>query len=114
MIIKRILPAAALALTMLAGTSCAGRYYGSGGLGYAYGPPPPPRYGAYGYAPGPGYVWTDGYWDRGPRGWAWAGGSWRRPPRPRSAWVPGQWNAWRGDYRFRHGTGVETRRYRSR
>ena len=44
-------------------TGCAGGgYYASARIG----PPPPPRYGVMGYAPGPGYVWTDGYWDFGP------------------------------------------------
>ena len=41
----------------LAAIGCGGpRYYG-----YRVPPPPPVRmYGPVGYAPGPGYVWTDG------------------------------------------------------
>ena len=45
--------------TILAG--CGG-YSGYGGSYVRYGPPPP-RYGVIGRAPGPGYVWTDGYWN---------------------------------------------------
>jgi hypothetical protein len=68
-----------------------------------YGPPPPPRYGVLGYAPGPGYVWTDGYWDwRGGR-WFWVGGAWLRPPRPHAVWVPGSWTGQGHRYRFRRG-----------
>jgi len=43
-------------------------------------------------APGPGYVWVEGYhrWD-GNR-FVWVGGRWERPPRSRAVWVPGHWN----------------------
>jgi len=60
----------------------------------AYVPGPPPRpyaMGAVGYAPGPGYVWADGFWDlRGGR-WAWSEGHWMRPPRARAYWVAPRW-----------------------
>jgi hypothetical protein len=52
---KRLLLMSTLALGAIV-TGCAG----SGGYVVRYGPPPPPRYGAMGYAPGPGFVWTDG------------------------------------------------------
>jgi hypothetical protein len=100
--LKKIVSAAMLVAAMMSAGACAGPRY-SAGFGVRYGPPPPPRYGIVGYAPGPGYVWTDGYWNRGPRGWNWAAGSWRRPPRPRAMWVPGRWEQWHGDYRFRQG-----------
>ncbi len=45
--------------------ACAGGYY----VRVA---PPPPRYGVVGVAPGPGYVWVDGFWD-------WRGGNWAWP-----------------------------------
>jgi hypothetical protein len=38
--------------------------------------PPPPPIEAIPACPGPGYVWTGGYWDWGPRGWLWIGGRW--------------------------------------
>ena len=78
-------------------TGCASAAY------VQYGPPPPPRYGLMGYAPGPGYVWTDGYWDlRGGR-WFWVGGAWLRPPRARAVWVPGAWREDGHRWRFRRG-----------
>jgi hypothetical protein len=80
--------------------------YSSGFVGVGYGPPPP-RYGVIGVAPGPGYVWTDGYWDwRGGR-WEWAPGRWQRPPRARARWAPGYWeerhDQGRRGYRFHEG-----------
>ena len=82
-----------LATVLLAGalTACGGRgYYGN--YGYRTPPPPPPGYSTYnrGYAPGPGYMWIDGYQDwRGSR-YTWVPGAWRRPPHPRAVWVPGR------------------------
>jgi hypothetical protein len=68
------------------------------------GPPPPPMaMGVRGYAPGPGYVWVDGFWDwRGGR-WFWSGGQWMRPPRARAVWVPGRWDRGHDGYYFRRG-----------
>jgi hypothetical protein len=56
-----------------------------------YAPPPPRVVGFVGSAPGPGYVWTDGYWVYRGNNWAWTNGVWVRPPRPRAVWVPHQW-----------------------
>ena len=100
--LRKLLPVAMLALTMMSAVACAGPRYVAG-VGVRFGPPPPPRYGVVGYAPSRGYVWADGYWNRGPRSWDWVAGSWQRPPRPRAVWVPGRWESWRGDYRFRQG-----------
>lgn len=76
--------------------ACAGGYY----VRMA---PPAPRYGIVGNAPGPGYVWTDGYWDwRGGR-WFWVGGTWRRPPRRGAVWVPARWTEHGRGYRFVRG-----------
>ena len=96
---KRLLPFATVLLaTVLTGCAGSGVYVGT-----RYGPPPPPRYGFVGVAPGPGYVWTDGYWDwRGSR-WYWVNGAWRRAPRARAVWVPGSWQQEHGRYRFRRG-----------
>ncbi len=99
---KKILPAAMVALAMLS-ASCAGPRYSSG-VGVRFGAPPPPRYGVIGVAPGNGYVWADGHWNRGARDWDWYAGSWQRPPRSRAKWVPGHWEASRGgNYRFQRG-----------
>ncbi len=42
-------------------------------------------------APGPGYVWIDGYhrWD-GAR-YVWVAGRWEMPPRPHAHWVAHRW-----------------------
>lgn len=82
-----------MATVLLAGalTACGGRSY----VAYrAPLPPPPPAgyRGAYGprVAPGPGYVWVDGYQDwRGSR-YVWVPGAYMRPPRPHAVWVPGR------------------------
>ncbi|HTS60570.1 MAG TPA: YXWGXW repeat-containing protein [Candidatus Acidoferrales bacterium] len=78
-------------------TGCAGRAY------VAYGAPPPPRYGFVGTAPGPGYVWADGYWDRRGGQWAWVQGTWQRPPHPHAVWVAPAWRQEHGAWRFHKG-----------
>ena len=66
--------------------------------------PPPPRYAIVGVAPGPGFVWTEGFWDWRGGGYAWVPGRWMRPPRPHAVWVPGVWVArGRRGYAFRPG-----------
>lgn len=96
---RKILATAAVLLgTVL---SACGGYYGRGYV--AYGPPPPPRYGVMGYAPGPGYVWTDGYWNRAGGSWAWVNGRWAVPPRGRRVWVRPEWRAEGRSYRFHRG-----------
>jgi hypothetical protein len=69
-------------------TACASQAY----VAYQVPPPPAPMaVGAVGYAPGPGYVWGDGFWDlRGGR-WVWAPGAWRRPPHGRAVWMRPYW-----------------------
>jgi hypothetical protein len=86
--IRNILLSGVLAASsMLAG--CASHVYVS-----AYAPGPPPRpyvVGAVGYAPGPGYVWADGFWDlRGGR-WEWSQGYWAHPPHAHAYWTPAHW-----------------------
>ncbi|HEV2687507.1 MAG TPA: hypothetical protein VGV35_03105 [Bryobacteraceae bacterium] len=99
MAFQRTVLAGALAASFLL-TACGPRGY------YGYNVPPPPApyaVGAVGYAPGPGYVWVDGFWDlRGSR-WVWAGGRWARPPRGRSVWVRSRWEPYRRSYRFHQG-----------
>jgi hypothetical protein len=89
----------AVALTLM---GCAGSGYYRAGY-YPNVPPPAPRYGAVGYAPGPGYVWADGYWDWRER-WVWTPGRWVRPPRGHSHWEPGRWSRGdRGRWEFHRG-----------
>jgi len=56
----------------------------------AYGPPPP-QIVRYGPAPGPSFVWVDGYYNWSGRGYVWAPGYWAHPPRHRTVWVSGYW-----------------------
>jgi len=81
--------------TML--TACAGGSY------YVRSDPPAPRYAVIGTAPGPGYVWTNGYWDWRGRNWALVDGRWIRPPRARAVWVGPEWRREGNRWRFRRG-----------
>ena len=78
-------------------TACAGGVY------YQAYAPPPPRYGMVGVAPGPGFVWTEGYWDWRDRNWFWVGGRWMRPPHARAMWVAPEWRHEGRGYRFHRG-----------
>jgi hypothetical protein len=95
---KKLLPLATLLFaTVMTGCAAGGAYV------VRYGPPPAPRYGIVGFAPGPGYVWADGYWGWSGGRWFWVNGVWRRPPYPRAAWVPAYWVPDHGRYRFHRG-----------
>ncbi len=95
---RNILLSGVVLATMGLSACTSGRYYSHG-----VPPPPPPRIGVVGYAPGPGYIWADGFYDlRGSR-WVWVPGSWIRPPRPRALWVRPYWEPHRRGYRFHRG-----------
>ena len=81
--------------TILTGCAGGGMYVRSG--------PPAPRYGVVGYAPGPGYMWTDGYWDWRGSNWYWVNGRWMRPPRGRAVWVRPEWRHEGRAWRFHRG-----------
>jgi hypothetical protein len=74
-----------------------------GSYAVRYGPPPPPRYGMIGIAPGPGYVWAEGFYDLRGGAWIWVPGRWMAPPHPRARYVPGRWVRHGRDYRFHEG-----------
>jgi hypothetical protein len=94
---QKILGAAfLLAGGILSGCAAHGAYYARYG-------PPAPRYGVVGVAPGPGYVWTDGYWDWRGNNWNWVGGRWVRPPRPHAVWVAPEWRHEGRGWRFHRG-----------
>jgi hypothetical protein len=59
-------------------------------LSVAIGPPALPVY-AQPIAPGPGYIWTPGYWAWGPDGYFWVPGTWALAPAPGLLWTPGYW-----------------------
>jgi hypothetical protein len=96
LVMKRNMLAAAFVLagTILAG--CGGGYVMVAG-------PPPPRYGVMGYAPGPGYVWTEGFYDLRGSSWVWTSGTWRRPPRPGAVWASAAWRQEGRGWRFHRG-----------
>jgi len=75
---------------------------GSGAYYVRYGPPAP-RYAVVGVAPGPGYVWTNGYWDWRGSNWGWVEGRWMGPPRPRAVWVGHEWRHEGNGWRFHRG-----------
>ncbi len=53
--------------------------------------PPAVRVETQTVTPGPGYVWTPGYWRWTGTDYAWVPGSWVVRPRLAAAWVPGHW-----------------------
>jgi hypothetical protein len=46
-------------------------------------------------APGPGFIWTPGYWAWGVNGYFWVPGTWVNAPFVGALWTPGYWG-WRG------------------
>ena len=71
------------------------------GISVSFGPPAIPIY-AQPVLPGPGYIWTPGYWaysDDG--GYYWVPGTWVLAPQPGFLWTPGYWG-WEGGAFFWH------------
>src|SRR5271155_4211039 len=48
--------------------------------------------------PGPGYIWTPGYWAYGPDGYYWVPGVWVLIPFVGALWTPGYWGWGDGSY----------------
>ena len=71
--------------------------------GVSFGPPPPLVSGPAGFAPGPGWVWTDGFYVWNGNRWVWQPGRWQRPPHPGWAWRNPWYEPWRGGYRLHRG-----------
>lgn len=72
------------------------------GISVRIGPPPLPVY-PQPFVPGPGYIWTPGYWAWGAYGYYWVPGSWVLAPAVGLLWTPGYW-AWNeGFYRWHPG-----------
>jgi WXXGXW repeat (2 copies) len=66
-------------------------------------PPPLPEY-QQPPIPGPGYIWTPGYWsDSDDSGYYWVPGTWAEPPRPGLLWTPGYWGWSDGVFAFHAG-----------
>ena len=79
----------AMTLLLFGGTSRAAVY-----LSVTIAPPLLPVY-EQPLIPGPGYIWTPGYWAWGPDGFYWVPGTWVLAPYVGALWTPGYW-AWRG------------------
>ena len=106
-----------LTISMLAaGTLCA-----QVSIGIRIGPPPPPPVIAVRpFAPGPGYLWVDGYWYPVGRHWKWHQGYWTRAPYGGARWIGPRYEGgqffegyWEGDRgRFNHDHHWDRRRDR--
>ena len=66
------------------------------------GPPPIPVY-TQPLCPGPGYMWTPGYWGWGDDGYYWVPGTWVMAPEPGFLWTPGYWGFEGGAYLWHGG-----------
>lgn len=53
--------------------------------------------------PGPGYIWTPGYWAYGDDGYYWVPGTWVLPPAVDLLWTPGYWGWGDGIYLWHAG-----------
>jgi hypothetical protein len=73
------------------------------GVSVRIGPPALPVY-AQPICPGPGYMWTPGYWawNDGP-GYYWVPGTWVLAPEPGFLWTPGYWGFVNGGYFWHEG-----------
>jgi hypothetical protein len=73
-----------LLLILMAG----GSLYAQVSLGIRIGPPPPPRIvRVQPAAPGPGFLWVNGYWYPEGGRYRWHDGYWSRPPYAGARWV---------------------------
>src|SRR5437762_14137426 len=80
-----------LLLTLLVATFSAASSAQIGiGISVRVGPPVLPVY-AQPICPGPGYIWTPGYWAYGDEGYYWVPGTWVMAPEPGLLWTPGYW-----------------------
>jgi hypothetical protein len=62
--------------------------------------PPPPVREVVIAAPGPGFVWIDGYYRGGRGDYEWVPGRWERVPPGYRRWEPARWRHARGGYFF--------------
>ena len=71
-------------------------------LSVSIAPPPLPAY-EQPLIPGPGYLWTPGYWAWEPQGFYWVPGTWVLAPFTGALWTPGYWGWDEGSYFWRPG-----------
>jgi hypothetical protein len=72
------------------------------GISVGFAPPAIPIY-TQPYCPGPGYIWTPGYWAWNGFDYYWVPGYWAFPPRIGLYWTPGYWGYDGGRYFFNDG-----------
>jgi hypothetical protein len=72
------------------------------GVAVHIGPPALPVY-EQPICPGPGYLWTPGYWAYGPDGYYWVPGTWVMAPEVGFLWTPGYWGWGGGGYLWHAG-----------
>jgi WXXGXW repeat (2 copies) len=66
-------------------------------------PPPIPVY-TQPICPGPGFIWTPGYWAYDPdNGYFWVPGTWVMAPQPGLLWTPGYWGWGGAAFIWHHG-----------
>jgi len=84
-----------LLLVTIVAASAAGFAQVGIGLSVSFGPPALPVY-AQPFCPGPGYIWTPGYWAWDPEyGYYWVPGTWVIAPQVGFLWTPPYWG-WNG------------------
>ncbi|HEY6452759.1 MAG TPA: hypothetical protein VIX87_09200 [Steroidobacteraceae bacterium] len=95
-----IVAALALASTLLLGAQAGAAV--SVGISVNIAPPELPVY-TQPPVPGPGYIWTPGYWAYGDDGYYWVPGTWVTAPQPGYLWTPGYWGWSEGAYLWHGG-----------
>jgi len=65
--------------------------------------PPPMRYERRSVAPGPGYVWVDGYWGARDGRYYWVPGRWNRPPYEGAYWAHPHYDRYNDGWRYHEG-----------
>jgi hypothetical protein len=99
-LIRAIIPAL-LVLGLLAAPSPSNAAVAIG-ISVGIAPPPLPVY-EQPVIPGPGYIWTPGYWAWGPEGYYWVPGTWVFPPVIGVLWTPPWWGWADGIYLWHAG-----------
>ena len=105
LLMKIKLPIVALAALLFAGIPLASSSSAAIGIAVSIAPPPIPIY-QQPYCPGPGYLWTPGYWAYSDFGYYWVPGIWVLPPRIGFLWTPGYWGYNGGRYVLITATGA--------
>lgn len=102
---RKVFPVVVLGLmaALMVGVAPAASAQVAVGVSVRIGPPPLRVVAVQPIAPGPGYLWTPGYWAYGPAGYYWVNGAWVMAPAPGMLWTPGYWGWEGGLYRWHVG-----------